>query len=610
MKLDIPSRLNIACWCVDRPAREHPEAIAILGEPSPVRYDELSALTNRAGNALKMLGCEPQDRVLIVLPDSLEFIAAFFGAVKIGAVAVPVDPLAKTADYAHYLADSGPRVAVVHAAALPQFTPALEEAPACEVIVVGGKGDVPGMQNWDRLIHTSTPALEGYPTTAEDPAFFLYTSGSTGLPKAAIHRHKGMLVTTRSFAEGVLAMGPADRILSIPKFFFAFGLGNGMYYPLSVGAATILNPDRPRLDKVAELIARYRPTILFSVPTFLRALFKELDNGLALDFSSIRLVVYGGEPAPTELFNRFQKQLGVEMLEGFGSTEMLQTFLSNRPGQVKIGTCGFEVPNYALRLLRDDGQHVSVGEVGSLSVRGESAFAGYWNRPELTAHTKVDDWVITGDRFYRDVDGYYHFCGRQDNMLKISGKWVSPGEVELALCQHPSIEQAAVVGKGGDSDPKQLVAYLVVKDCHDVSSGELRRYLAESLPDYMIPGRFLLVGEFPLTGSGKIDRQALTEDVSMDRVTELDPRHALSFVAPRTPTEKKLAEIWSEVLNVPTVGVFEDFIELGGDSILAMQCLSRMRQVFNVDVSVNVFFGKAANLSLLAEIIDKAYASA
>ncbi len=600
---DIPSQLNIASWFVDRPAQEHPERLAILGERNEVRYRDLGELTNRAGNALRILGCGPGDRVLIGLPDSVEFIAAFFGATKIGAVAVPVNPWSSTAEYRHYLADSGARLAIVDAAALRQFTPAVGER-GCELVAVTGDSVSDSSEpSWRSRIDAASPTLAPYPTGAQDPAFFLYTSGSTGLPKAAVHRHKNMVVTSRSFAQGVLNMVRDDRVLSIPKLFFAYGLGNGMYFPFSVGASTILNPRKPELDTVAELIARCRPTILFAVPTFLRVLFKEMENGLCLDLSSVRLVVYGGEPAPAGLFDHFGRKFGLEMLEGFGSTEMLQTFLSNRPGQARSGTCGVEVPSYEVRLVGDDGQSVTSGEIGTLWIKGESAFTEYWNRPDLTSRAKVGDWVVTGDRFYRDADGYYHFCGRNDDLIKIAGMWASPRDVESVLCQHSGAEQAVVLATEGESGTKQLVAYVTAKDGSELSSSGLRQYLAERLPEHMLPAALFVLREFPLTGSGKIDRRSLPKPSTVTRTAGLE-HHISSYVAPRTPTEGQVAEIWSAVLNMPAVGVFDDFIDLGGNSLLAMQCLFRIRKAFRVDIPLSAFFSEAADVSRLAEMVD------
>jgi benzoate-CoA ligase family protein len=591
------SRFNIATWVIDRPAQEHPDRTAILGEPRSYSYRELAEHVNRAGNLFRSLKSSPGQRVLIALPDSPEFIAAFFGAVKTGAIAVPVNPWSKSSEFSHYLADSGADIVVAHSEVLPQLVPALRGTRSI-LVVVGEHSSFENSLDWNLGIHDAYPVLEAYPTEERGPAFFLYTSGSTGLPKGAVHRHNSMVVTTRNFAQGVLGMGPDDITLSVPKLFFAYGLGNGMYFPLSLGARTVLNPDRPKLDKVVELIGRYRPTILFSVPSFLRALLKEIESGLTIDFSSVRLVVYGGEPSPPGLFEGFKNRFEVEMLEGYGSTEMLQTYFSNRPGHARAGTCGMVVPNYEVRLLGDSGKDVAGGDIGTLWVKGDSAFERYWNKPEATAATKIDEWVVTGDRLYCDADGYYHFCGRNDDLIKISGLWVSPREVESLLSTHPDVEQAAAIAQKDDSGVLRLSAYVVSRGTRMPSSNDLRQFLASSLPEHMVPTAIFTLREFPLTGSGKIDRRSLPELSQIRQESQQS-----GFVAPRTPTEQKLAEIWSAVLKVPKVGVFDDFVDLGGDSISAMRCLSRVRQAFAVDIPLKVFF-EATVLSQFAATVE------
>ena len=466
MAQEIPSRFNIAEWFLDRPAEAHPERIAILGEPRAVCYGELRELANRVGNALLAGGCARGDRVLIVLRDSAEFMAAFFGAAKIGAIPVPVNSFARTGDYSFYLSDSGASIAIVDEGALGEFAPA---ARATKVRSCCSRRRECGCWcwcvrlAWREWIASASAELSTCATAACDPAFLLYTSGSGGRPKAAVHQHKDMLVATRSYAEGVLGIRGDDRFFSVSKLFFAYGLGNGMYFPLSVGASVVLNPEKTRVERVAELVARHRPTIFFGVPTFYAALLQELNRGLAIDLSSVRLAVSAGEPLPAEVFAQFRERFGIEILDGIGSTEMLHIFISNRPGGARAGTCGTPVPNYEVRIADDGGRPCGADEIGNLFVRGESAFAEYWQKPEYTARVKsADGWVATGDKFFCDADGYYHYSGRSDDMMKVSGMWVSPIEVENALLGDERVAEAAVVGVADGAGLVKPVAYIVL----------------------------------------------------------------------------------------------------------------------------------------------------
>jgi benzoate-CoA ligase family protein len=518
----IPSTFNIAEHFLERPAREHASRAAILGEPREVSYGELWRLMNRAGNALRRAGCEPGERVLLALPDSAEFIAAFFGAAKIGAIAVPVNPFVGAAEFAHFAGDSGARVGVVQASCAEEFARGTEGWPMERVMVVGEPG--PGSPAWSRdprwvaweeALAGESEELAGHPTAASDPAFFLYTSGSGGRPKAAVHEHKDMLATSRGYAQGVLGLRADDRTFSVSKLFFAYGLGNGMYFPLSVGASTVLHPERPRAERVIEVIGRYRPTAFFAVPTLYAALLREADRGLRADFSSVRLAVSAGEVLPAELFERVQRTFGVEILDAIGSTEMLHMFIANRPGEARAGSCGKEVPGYDARIVDDGGEPVAPGAIGNLLVRGPSAMKGYWNNPELTARTKQGEWVATGDKFTRDAEGYYHYCGRADDMMKVAGMWVSPGEVENALLGHPEVAEAAVVGAGSADGLTRPVAFVVLRagaTGNAELAGAIREYVRARLEHYKCPQAVEFRAELPKTATGKIRRYLLREE--------------------------------------------------------------------------------------------------
>ncbi|HKF53143.1 MAG TPA: benzoate-CoA ligase family protein, partial [Candidatus Acidoferrales bacterium] len=478
---------------------------------------------NRAANVLREWRCKPGDRVLIALPDSLEFIAAFFGAASIGAIAVPVNSLARAADYAHYFADSGARIAVIHKSVFSEWSPAHWPA-ALEVLAIAGEcasetrdreramaenHAARTMLSWEEQCEHASDECAAHPTAATDPAFFLYTSGSGGRPKAAIHRHEDMVHTSRGYAHGVLGLRATDITYSVSKLFFAYGLGNGMYFPFSVGASTVLDPGKPKPERTAEILSKYRPTILFSVPTFFAALLREADRGLTLDCSSLRAAVSAGETLPAEIFTQFKNKFGVEILDGIGSTEMLHMFLSSRPGCARAASCGSEVPGCSAKILHDDGSEVSCGEIGNLWVRGGSAFAGYWNIDDLTARTKKGEWVLTGDKFTCDADGYFHYCGRADDMMKVAGMWVSPGEVENALLAHPAIAEVAVVAQANENGLVHPAAFVVLKKEIEIRAElaqEIRDWLRKKMASYKCPQTVQFVENLPKTATGKIQR--------------------------------------------------------------------------------------------------------
>jgi benzoate-CoA ligase family protein len=513
-----PEKLNVAEHFVDAPAALHPERTAIAGEPCEVSYGELAALVNRAGNALRAQGVSRGDRVLIVLPDSAEFVAAFFGAAKIGAVAVPVNPFARSSDYIHYLENSEPRAAIIHSEALAEFLPASSVRPQIPIVVVGEeKIDLHGVAcaKWSAWTVAASEQLAAADTSPRDPAFMLYTSGSGGAPKAAVHRHADMLVTSRNYAQSVLGLCADDLTFSVSKLFFAYGLGNGMYFPLSAGARTLLNPQRTNVAHVIEMVARHRPTLFFAVPTFYAAVLREAERpGHRVDFSSVRKCVSAGETLPAEIFNAWKRQFRLEILDGIGSTEMLHIFISSRPGKCKPGSCGFPVPGYEVKIVDDNGEPVHDSEIGNLWVRGASAFAEYWRIPEWTARTKRGDWIVTGDKFFCDSSGYYHYCGRADDMLKVAGMWVSPMEVENALLGHPHVAEAAVVGATDERGLSYSVAHVVLRGDVQGSeklAGEICEHVKARLVSYKVPRDVRFCGELPKTATGKIQRFLLRE---------------------------------------------------------------------------------------------------
>ncbi len=518
MSLTIPERINLAAWCLDRPADAHPDRVAVLGEAAPVSYGELRTLMNRAGNALLASGIRRGDRVLLALVDSVEFIALFLAAVKVGAIAVPVNPFARAGDFSYWLRDCGARLAVVSGAASEEFRRAWKvNEKRCPVVAAhpASGGIAAGWIAWDSWLEGKAPELSACDTAATDPAFFLYTSGSTGEPKAAVHRHMDALVTTQGFAREVMQIALADRTFSVSKLFFAYGLGNALYFPLSAGASTALSPERPKPEHVLHMVAKFRPTIFYSVPTFYAALLQAAEKGAAADFSSVRLAVSAGEALPAEIFERFKKRFGLEILDAIGSTEMLHMFISSRPGRIRPGSCGTPLEGYQAQIVDEEGREASAGEIGNLWVRGQSAFTHYWNKPEATERARRDGWVVTGDKFYRDADGYYFYCGRADDMLKVGGLWVSPNEVENALLAHPAVSEAAVVGRSDESGLTRTVAYLVPRAPYPGSAdlaAEIRAFVRERLAAYKCPHALVFAAEIPKTATGKIQRFRLREN--------------------------------------------------------------------------------------------------
>src|ERR1700677_3966255 len=421
------AQFNIADEFLSRPAAAHPDRLAILGTGRKYTYAQLDQFTTRMAQSLRFAGCQPGDRVLIVLPDSAEFVAAFLGAAKIGAIAVPVNPHARASYYRHYLANCGARVAMVHSSTVGEFAAEAPTKALDLLVIVDPKSDTPRPERIARKIvalddwlHAKTCSVQTHLTKADDVAFFLYTSGSGGAAKAAVHRHGDMLTTSRNFAESVLQLRADDRLYSVSKLYFAYGLGNGMYFPLFFGASTILNPERPNAMEIADTLNRFKPTVFFAVP----------DRG-----------------------------------------------------------------------------------VGNLWVKGASAFTEYWQNAELTAKTKHDGWVVTGDKFTRDADGYFHYCGRSDDMMKVAGMWVSPGEVENALMGHPAVSECAVVGQTDSVVLVKPVAYIVLRPSVIRPGGgldsEIHGWLRTRMPQFKCPHDFRFVSELPKTSTGKIQRYLL-----------------------------------------------------------------------------------------------------
>ena len=504
----LPARFNAAAHFVDRNVAEGRGASpAFLCEDRTLTYADLQALANRTGNALRGLGVEATDRVVMICLDAPEFLGTFWGAIKIGAVPVPVNTLMRAADYRHVLDDSGARVVVVSASLLAEAAPALDGAPNVEHVLVAGPNG--SFLSWEEHVGKGSPSLEAAPTSRDDPAFWLYSSGSTGPPKGAVHLQHDMFVCAETYAKQVLGILPSDRVFSAAKLFFAYGLGNAGYFPLSVGAHSVLHAPRPTPEAAFEVIARHRPTLFFGVPTLYAGMLAAKDADGRYDVSSLRLCVSAGEALPAEMYTRWRERFGVEIIDGMGTTELLHMCLSNRPGAARPGSSGLPVPGYEAALVDDAGRPVARGEIGNLRVRGDSTMAFYWNQPEKTRQTLQGEWLLTGDKYTQDADGYFWYCGRSDDMLKVGGRWVSPVEVEATLIAHPAVLESAVVGHAAEDGLVKAKAFVVLKEPALASAAlaaELQSFVRAKIAPYKAPRWVEFVDGLPKTATGKIQR--------------------------------------------------------------------------------------------------------
>jgi benzoate-CoA ligase family protein len=511
------SAFNASVWLVDRQVDAgRGAAVAFRCGDEEQTYAELARAVDRAANGLRSVGVEAGDRVLMVVNDELAFPAVFLAALRIGAVAVPVSTMLRAGELAALAVDSGCEVVVAsgrYASYLQAITAA---APAVRAVVVIDDPDAAAVDDlelpdvavvaWSACQDTAPVAP--VPTSGDTPGFWLYTSGTTGRPKGAIHRHGDLRAVCETYGDTVLGIGAGDVSYSVPKLFFAFGLGNALIFPLAAGATAVLDPEPASPARAAGLLARHRPTLFFAPPGLCAALIDgPFDAGI---LTSVRAVVTAGEAFPAETLKRFVGRFGVEVLDGIGSTEALHIFCSNRPGDVRPGTSGRPVDGYELRLVDERGAVVTAAEVaGALWIRGASIASGYWQRPEAEAATFVDGWLRTGDVYSRSADGYWRFIGRNSDMIKAGGIWVSPAEVENALLAHDAVLEAAVVGGRDDDGLETIVAFVVARHGAVVDEDELRAHCRATMAGFKRPRRIHVVAELPKTATGKIQRFAL-----------------------------------------------------------------------------------------------------
>ncbi|WP_052890615.1 benzoate-CoA ligase family protein [Thermogemmatispora carboxidivorans] len=525
--VNVPDQFNAASAFLDANlAQGRGGKVAIYYEGQTFTYAQVAEMANRVGNGLLELGVEMEQRVALLLLDSPQFAASFFGAIKIGAVPIPMNTMLRPEDYVYMLNDSRARVLLIHAVLWSPLRQVLSQLRFLRhVVVVGLEAGAAGttllagrqrvvLHDFEGWIARASPSLSPAPTSKDDSAFWLYSSGSTGFPKGCVHLQHDMTFCLECYAKPVLGITKDDVTFSAAKLFFAYGLGNALYFPFGVGASTVLYPGRPLAEDMFKVVERYRPTIFYGVPTLYANMLSVPEAEKRFDFSSVRVCVSAGESLPADILRRWEEKFQVPILDGIGSTEILHIFISNRLGDIKPGSSGKLVPGYEAKIVDEEGQPVAPGEIGNLLIRGDSITAYYWNKHEKTKDTITGHWIHTGDKYYVDSEGYYWYCGRADDMLKVSGQWVSPVEVENVLIEHPAVLEAAVVG-AYDSDrlvkPKAFVVLKPGQEASESLVSELQNFVKGRLAPFKYPRWVVFVSELPKTATGKIQRFKLRE---------------------------------------------------------------------------------------------------
>ena len=508
-----PGLYNAACDLIGRNLDAgRGDKVAVRDEADSYSYAELGDRIDRFAAALQRLGVRQEERVLLCLLDTVDFPAAFLGSIKAGVVAVPVNTLLTPDDYRFMLRDSRARVLVVSAPLLEKLEPVLADCPDLEHVIVSG-GESGSHKNLAALLDAEQPGFEAAATKADEICFWLYTSGTTGSPKGSVHLHASMAQTAELYAQPVLGIREDDVVYSAAKLFFAYGLGNGLSFPFSVGATAVLYSGRPTAEAVWKILKEEKPTIFYGVPTLFGILLAD-ENKPDREELNLRICTSAGEALPAELGKRWKQHTGVDILDGIGSTEMLHIFISNQPGEIRYGTTGKPVPGYEVRLIGDDGREVQQGELGELQIKGPSSAIMYWNQREKSRDTFQGWWTRSGDKYLQDADGYFVYCGRTDDMLKVGGIYVSPFEVEGALITHEAVLEAAVVGFEDSEGLIKPKAFVVLKASFiqsDSLAEDLKSHVREQLAPFKYPRWVEFVEELPKTATGKIQRFKLRD---------------------------------------------------------------------------------------------------
>jgi benzoate-CoA ligase family protein len=515
----LPESFNMVSLLLERHlAGSGAQRPAIFFQDDEVTYRQLGQMTNQIGNGLIDLGVKPKDRVIILLYDRPEFVALFLAAMKIGAVPVPINILATTKDLEYFIGDSQASTIVMESEFHAKLASFLTDAPHIQHAVVYGE-PAQGTVDLAQLMQGAADRLDTYPTSKMDHSYWLYTSGTTGFPKAVIHLHKDLVYAVETWAHHVVDFKPDDRVFCMSKLFFSYGLNFSLYLPLYHGAAMVLNPERPTPETILALIERHRPTGLFSVPTAYGQMLNYLEaSDTQPDLSCLRFCISAGEALPGSLLRRWRDRFGIEILDGLGSSEVSYIFISNRPGKVKENSSGLPLPGYTIEIRDEQSNPVLPCEVGELWVKSNTLLHGYWNQPEKTTETLVDGWMKTGDMGYLDAEGYFFFSSRANDTMKVSGIWVSPLEVENTLLSHPAVAECAVVGIEDAMGLVKPKAFVTLKGGYQPSDElvkTLQLHVKQNLAPHKYPRSIEFIDDLPKTSTGKIQRYKLREPVSV-----------------------------------------------------------------------------------------------
>ncbi len=500
---------NLSVAFVDRHIAEgRANKVVARGRAWQMTFGELHESVQRMGNVFRSLDVKPGDRVMLLARDTKAFFISFLGAVRIGAVVIPCNTFLRAADYAYMLSDSAAKVVLVTDPTMPEMDEALKARGIAVEHKIAIETPRAGWLELDALLARAKPHCPVERTTPNSPCFWLYSSGSTGSPKASVHEHKDMIYTSELYAVRTLGMTESEIIFSAPKLFFAYGIGNSFSFPLWIGCTAILLEDRPTAENTLDMIERFRPTLYFGVPTLYAAQVALMESGRKIEMNETRMCLSGGEPLPPAVLERWNRLTDVEVLDGIGSSEGLHIYAQNLPGATKVGSAGRAVPGYRFRVVNDEGNDQPDNQPGELVAQGESFAKFYWNKPEKTAASWTrEGWFRSGDTMYRDEDGYFYFCGRGDDMLKVGGIWVSPFEIESALAAHPDVVEAAVIGAPDENDLIKPKGFCVLRDFAKASPDkerELIDFIKQRLAPFKYPRWIEFVDDLPKTASGKI----------------------------------------------------------------------------------------------------------
>lgn len=514
LTLKIPDEFNFGAFLLDRHLQEgRGEKVAVIYRDKKFTYRDVAETANRVGNALRKLGVEQENRVMICLPDSPAVIFSYFGAMRIGAVPVPVSTMGLPQDYSYYLNDSRAKVLITNGELAPKFEAVRQDLKYLKHFIIA---DAPeeNQNSFAAMLGSASASLEPAATSKDDMAFWLYSSGTTGRPKGVVHLHHDLMHLLPSYCEA-LSLGEDDIFFSLSKMYFSYGNNNSLTVPFYCGATVILEPEMPKPEVLFPVLTEYRPTVFYSVPTAYLTMLNHVENASEkYDLSSLRVCMSSGEAMPKTIFDRWKTLFGVEILEQIGSTDVGSAYMATVPGKLKPGSCGMLLPGSEARLLDEDEKEAAPGETGTLWLKNDGTTPFYWNKHEQSKKSICGEWFNTGDKFYQDEDGFFWFKGRADDMLKAGGIWLSPLEVEGVLYEHPAVLECAVVGVPDQAELEKPMAFVVLKEGYNPSAAlerELQDYVRSRIAHYKSPRQVFFVQELPRTSTGKVQRFKLKE---------------------------------------------------------------------------------------------------